>query len=166
MILNDIILTLQNAGIENAAYEARVITSHITGISEAMLLSSKGEELNISEECAETLSEAINRRANRYPLQYILGKWEFMGIPFEVNENCLIPRNDTELLCETAIARLPENGNFLDLCTGSGCIALAVAHHRPDVKVTALEKYHTTLAIAKKNCENLRYKGQSKICGS
>lgn len=155
MILNDIILTLQNAGIENAAYEARVITSHITGISEAMLLSSKGEELNISEECAETLSEAINRRANRYPLQYILGKWEFMGIPFEVNESCLIPRSDTELLCELAIDKIPENGNFLDLCTGSGCIALAVAHHRPDVKVTALEKYHTTLAIAKKNCENL-----------
>jgi len=153
MILNEIILTLQNAGVENAAYEARLITSHITGISEATLLSMKNDELCISEECETALSEAISRRAERYPLQYIIGKWEFMGIPLDVNENCLIPRSDTELLCELAIEKLPENGNFLDLCTGSGCIAIAVGHHRPDVKVTALEKYHTTLDVAKKNAE-------------
>ena len=155
MILNDIVLTLKNAGIENADYEARLIASHVTGIYEAMLLSSKNEELKLSEECEAALVEAVSRRAERYPLQYILGKWEFMGITFDVDERCLIPRSDTELLCELAIEKLEKDGNFLDLCTGSGCIALSVAHHRPDVKVTALEKYPAPLAVAKKNCESL-----------
>ena len=155
MIFNDIVLTLKNAGIENALHEARLITSHITGISEAKILSARFDEIEVSAESLAALTEAIERRCERYPLQYIIGQWEFMGIPFEVNENCLIPRSDTELLCETAMSKLPENGKFLDLCTGSGCIALAVAHHRPDVEVTALEKYPAPLNVAKKNCENL-----------
>ena len=155
MILNDIVVTLTNAGIENALYEARVIASHITGIPEAKLLSERSTEIKLEEEVEAALAEAVSRRAERFPLQYIIGKWEFMGLPIEVDENCLIPRSDTELLCETAIAKLPEGGRFLDLCTGSGCIALAVAHHRPDVQVSALEKYPLTLAVAKRNCKSI-----------
>lgn len=155
MILNEIVKTLEKAGIENALREALMIASHITGKSESIILSDRTSPLTEDNETEAKLVEAVSRRASREPLQYIIGKWEFMGLPFTVTPDCLIPRSDTELLCETAVSRLPQNGKFLDLCTGSGCIAVAVAHHRPDVDVTALEKYHHTLDIAMKNAKEI-----------
>ena len=163
MILNEIIKTLEEAGIENALREALMLASHVTGKSESIILSDRNAPLTDNSEVEEKLAAAVSRRATREPLQYIIGKWDFMGLPFTVTPDCLIPRGDTELLCETALSRLPQNGKFLDLCTGSGCIAVAVAHHRPDVDVTALEKYRHTLDIAKKNAENLVGKDRIKF---
>ncbi len=99
------------------------------------------------------LREAVEKRLTRYPLQYILGSWDFFGCRFAVNEHCLIPRPDTEVLVETAIKLIPENGVFIDLCTGSGCIAIAILVHRPDLRAVALELYPETLALAVKNAE-------------
>lgn len=99
------------------------------------------------------LEEAVARRLSRYPLQYILGEWDFFGCTFKVNEHCLIPRPDTELLVEQAIRYLPHGGTFADLCTGSGCIAVAVLKHRPDLSAVALELYPHTLALAMENAE-------------
>ena len=155
MTLNDIISTLQNAGIENPTHEAVLIASHFTGRSSASLLCDRALDISSDSALTDKINDAVSRRCSREPLQYILGSWNFMGLDFEVTEDCLIPREDTELLCECAISRMPEGASFLDLCTGSGCIAVSVAHHRPDVSVSALEKYPQTLNVARKNAKAL-----------
>lgn len=148
--LENIEKQLRSCGIENARNESLLLVSHFMNISKSELLFRRSENFE-----NDRLSCAIERRCSHYPLQYILGEWDFMGLTFKVNENCLIPRSDTELLSELAIEKLPENGNFLDLCTGSGCIAVSVAHFRKDVRVSALEKFENTLRVAKENCKNL-----------
>ncbi len=146
--LNEIVLHLKNAGIENPRRDALLLASAFEGVSDASLLCDPDGPLT-----SEKLIDAVERRANREPLQYILGEWEFMSLPFLVSPSCLIPRPDTEILVEYAIKHLPKNGTLLDLCTGSGCIAVAAAYYRPDVSVTAVEKYPEALAAARKNAD-------------
>ena len=100
---------------------------------------------------ATALETAVARRLTREPLQYILGEWEFYGCTFTVTPDCLIPRPDTEILVEAAIRALPKGARIADLCTGSGCIAVATLVHRPDVTADALELYPNTLALATEN---------------
>src|SRR5205823_2215975 len=85
------------------------------------------------------------------PIAYIVGKREFFGLDFAVNDKVLIPRPDTELLVELALARLPVDGAMLDMGTGSGAIAVAVAHNRLDVSVSALDASVEALAVARAN---------------
>jgi release factor glutamine methyltransferase len=99
------------------------------------------------------LEKAVARRLAREPLQYILGEWEFYGCQFMINEHCLVPRPDTELLVETAIRILPHRAHVVDLCSGSGCVAVATLVHRPDVTADALELYPETLGLACRNAE-------------
>ena len=101
------------------------------------------------------LADALARRYNREPLQYILGTWEFMGLPFTVSPDCLIPRPDTETLVEAALARLPICARVADLCTGRGCIGISLAHYRKDITVTAVELYENTAAAAERNARDL-----------
>ncbi len=162
MTLNDIISILENASIPSALNEACILASHFTGKGRASLICDRNAPLTSDENVLEALKGALTRRAAREPLQYIIGKWDFMGLTFEVTPDCLIPRADTELLCELAIEKTPKGGRFLDLCTGSGCIAISVAHERPDAHVSALEKYPDTLAVAKRNCKNI-LKDEKKI---
>lgn len=147
MTLDAIARSLREAGIDNAAFEARVIAEHFTGMSSAVLLARRTEALPHSDE----LERAVARRVAREPLQYIIGRWDFMGLAFSLTPDCLIPRADTELLCETAIELLPHGGSVLDLCTGSGCIAAAVACHREDAHVTALELSPRAAKVAHEN---------------
>ena len=97
------------------------------------------------------------------PLQYILGEWYFYGLTFEVNENCLCPRADTETAVEIAIKLLPEGANFLELCTGSGCIPISICKNRADVSGVATDIFPATLDIAERNAKanqvekNLRF---------
>lgn len=93
---------------------------------------------------------AVQKRLSHYPLQYILGSWEFMGYPFCVNENCLIPRPETELLCEYFFQKISKQSVVYDLCSGSGCIAVSV-HKKTGAKVFALEKYDGTFSVLKEN---------------
>ncbi len=143
--------TLAAAGIETAMHEAILLCERFTGKSGALLRAALDETLPESSE----LSAAVEKRCSRYPLQYILGEWEFMGLPFTVNENCLIPRADTEVLCEYIIAHAPKNGRFLDLCTGSGCIPAAVLRYRKDLTGAAVELYPETMAVAEENLARL-----------
>ena len=161
MTLNEIVNILEGAGIPSALNEACILASHFTGKSRAVLLCDRGAPVTEDTEALAALKTAVERRASREPLQYIIGKWDFMGLTFEVTPDCLIPRADTELLCELAIEKTPKGGRFLDLCTGSGCIAVSVAHARADLDVSALEKYHAPLAVAKRNCKRLL--GEEKI---
>lgn len=95
----------------------------------------------------------INRRMDGEPTQYILGKWEFYGLDFFVGEGVLIPRPDTETLVETALGILKgkENPRVLDLCSGSGCVAIAIKHFCPSATVTAVEYYDEAAEYLKRN---------------
>ena len=99
----------------------------------------------------EALREALQKRCAHYPLQYILGKWYFWRECYTVTPDCLIPRPDTEHLVERAIVKLPQGAEFLDLCTGSGCVAISVLASRPDTTATAVDLFEPTLALAAEN---------------
>lgn len=138
--------TLSRGGIEEPATEASLLLERFGGVSHATLMTERDRLFD-----TPALETAITRRLSREPLQYILGEWEFMGCPFTVSPDCLIPRPDTEILVETALRILPPNAHVVDLCTGSGCIAVSTLVHRPDVTADALELYPKTLALATEN---------------
>ena len=148
MKYREAVKALKKNGIESAEYEAAVLFCVLLGLERAELPLVADEDFE-----NEKLSAAIERRMQGYPLQYILGEWEFFGLSFEVNEKCLAPRPDTEILVEKAIKLLPENAEFLELCTGSGCIPISICKSRPDVKGRATELYPETLAVAQRNAE-------------
>ena len=148
MTFADAVKKLDQAGVEAARYDAAILAERLCGINRATLPLMYGEELNSPE-----FDAAIESRANRTPLQYILGGWEFFGIWFELDENCLCPRPDTEITVENALKLLPENGRFLELCTGSGCISVSICKTRHDLSGIATDKFQGTAAIARKNAE-------------
>ena len=137
---------LSRAGIDQPAYEASLLLEHFAGVSYATLMTDRDRVYDLP-----ALESAVTRRLSREPLQYILGEWDFCGCTFRVTPDCLIPRPDTEILVETAIKALPRGARVADLCTGSGCIAVATLYHRPDVTADALELYPPTLALATEN---------------
>ena len=130
MTLSEIKKALRDAGIENFDGEAYILNEEF---------------------CGEELEKALARRINREPLQYIIGKWVFFREEYFVSPACLIPRSDTEILVEYLVKRLPQGAHFLDLCTGSGCIAISTAKNRPDVCGKACDISTDALEIAKKN---------------
>ena len=96
-------------------------------------------------------NDAYRRLEAREPLAYILGEWYFYGETYHVTPDVLIPRSDTEILVEAAIRRIPRGGVFADLCTGSGCIAVSVLCHRPDLTAVAVDITDSALKIAREN---------------
>ena len=140
---------LCRAGIESADWDARLLIEHALGQDATRYLSDPDRELPPS----ETLLDAVERRATRYPLQYIIGEWDFYRQTYEVSPDCLIPRADTELLVEEAIKKLPYGARFADLCTGSGCIAISVLAERQDTTAIAVDTFENTLSVARKNAE-------------
>lgn len=94
---------------------------------------------------------AYDRLAAHEPLAYILGEWYFYDEVYHLNRDCLIPRADTEHLVEAGIRRLPKNARFLDLCTGSGCVAISILRHRPDLTALALDIAPGALEMASEN---------------
>ncbi len=97
--------------------------------------------------------ERVQRRAKGEPVQYILGETEFWSLPFTVCPAVLVPRADTEVLVEEALARMENSGSILDVGTGSGAIAVAMAHEKPGVQVTALDCSEAALQVARGNAE-------------
>lgn len=111
------------------------------------------EEENLSEEQQLHFETAIRERGQRVPLQYILGTQEFMGLSFTVNSNVLIPRQDTETLVEEALTYVTDGMEVLDLCTGSGCIAVSIKKNRPGATVSASDVSKQALLVAKENAK-------------
>ena len=99
--------------------------------------------------------ELVRRRAEGEPTAYLLGTKEFFGRPFRVDARVLVPRPETELLVEVALAALPAGGRALDLCTGSGCIAVSLALGRPGATVVATDVSEDALALARENADAL-----------
>ncbi len=127
----------------------RILLCHALGLSRVGLITQSGRRLTQDE--ALRLSTLIQRRLAGEPIAYIIGQREFFGLPFEVSDAVLIPRPDTELLVELALERLPRQARLLDMGTGSGAIAVALAHSRPDASVTALDVSSAALAVARRN---------------
>lgn len=106
----------------------------------------------VTDEQALKLNEAIVRLLHGYPLQYVLGSTQFMGLPFCVRENVLIPRNDTEVLAELAIRWIGDKTcRVLDLCCGSGCIGIAIAHYCAGAKVVLADISKYALSLTREN---------------
>ena len=140
--------TLKRAGVVSATAEMRTILSEVTGLSPLEVPLSHRE---LARDEQTRLEAILDRRTKHEPLQYILGKAYFFDLELEVAPAVLIPRPETELLVEWVLKELPRNGKLLDLGTGSGAIALAVARHRMDAAVTAADLSADALAVAERN---------------
>jgi len=138
-----------------ARLEARVLAAFAWNVSPAWLIAHDTDPLSDAHVAAfETL---LTRRLEGVPIAYIVGAREFYGRPFLVSADVLIPRPDTELLVERALARIPSDQavDVLDLGTGSGCIAITLALERPLARVTAADRSAAALAIARRNADIL-----------
>ena len=135
---------------EDNSFEALCLFEDILGYTKEQIYLSgiEADEVQISK-----INDAVLRRKNGEPLQYILGKWDFYDMTFSVGEGVLIPRPETEMLVDFALEKLKNIPNpvVFDLCSGSGCVGLSVAKHRPDATVFLLEKERNALRYLLKN---------------
>jgi release factor glutamine methyltransferase len=129
----------------------RILLCHALGITRTALITQSDRALTADE--AARLSALIQRRLDGEPVAYLVGRREFYGLDFTVGPAVLIPRPETELLVELALERLPPRGRVLDMGTGSGAIADALANTRPDEQVTALDDRTAALDVARHNAQ-------------
>lgn len=143
---------LAEKGVENARRESEWLLCAATGLDRVGLYLNFEKPLNDQELAG--FRALVARRGKREPLQHILGSQEFDGLSFEVSPAVLIPRHDTEVLIEEALRLAPHAKTVLDIGTGSGCIAIALAHRLPKAVVAAIDLSTDALAIARRNAEN------------
>ena len=129
--------------------ENRILLCHALGINRVGLITQSERALTDAE--AAALNALVARRQQGEPIAYIVGKREFFGLDFQVTDAVLIPRPDTELLVELALERLPPQARVLDMGTGSGAIAVAIAHSLPGARVSALDVSQAALEVARAN---------------
>jgi release factor glutamine methyltransferase len=137
--------------VENARLDAEVLLGHALGRDRAWLLVHMQDQLD--EQGRLAYENSIGRRAVREPLQYITGLQEFWGLPFIVTSDVLIPRPETELVVEAAVrtGKTTATPVFVDLCTGSGCIAISLAKEHPQARIFATDRSRAALDIARRN---------------
>jgi release factor glutamine methyltransferase len=142
---------LEQAGIESAGQEALWLVEHVLRLPAHHVIADRDRLLSPAELVAAR--GLIKRRVGREPLQYILGTQEFCGLEFDVNPAVLIPRPETELLVEYVAQRISaeRQATIVDVCTGSGCIAVAIARLRPHARVMATDLSSPSLAVARQN---------------
>ena len=140
---------------EAAPYEAKEIIGSVLSLREAeiSMIPFLGREM--SEEACKKAESLAERRNTREPLEYILGKAWFYGICFDVTKDCLIPQADTEIVCEKLISRLESGARFADICTGSGCIALAALINTENTIAVGYDISEPALSVARRNAEKL-----------
>ena len=150
----------EKAGVDSPAFEVSVLMEDLLGLPRMPEVSVPEKELSAEEK--EKLFSAAKKRASGYPLQYIIGSWEFFGRKFFVGEGVLIPRPETELLCETVLKYFSRSmpPKIIDLCSGTGCIAITLAKELSGADVTALELYDGAFGYLERN--NALYKNTVK----
>lgn len=147
MTLNEAIRLLRQSGVPSPEHDARELFEFFGGYPH-------GVPLPPDTDCDNReLAAAVRRRAEREPLQYIIGKAYFYRECYEVSPDCLIPRSDTEMLVDYAVKALPKEAKFLDLCTGSGCIAISTLANTRDTLAVAVDVSKSALALAGRNAE-------------
>ncbi len=142
---------LEKVGIDDAKIDAFLLLEAGIGIDKAKYYLDKEKEISKEEE--KRFFDMIDRRVNHEPCQYIIGKTNFMGFDINVNKNVLIPRQDTESVVEETLKRIPSNAKVLDMCTGSGCIAIALKKLKENIDVYAVDISTDALEVAKKNID-------------
>lgn len=154
---------LKRAGVEAYSLEARLLISHaVSKTKEAFL---RDLTLYTSTEVERRIQDLLQRRLAGEPLAYLTGEWEFYGLPIKVTPDVLIPRMDTEVLVDTAVAALvgrKMDARILDLCSGSGCIGCAISHELPAARLVMVDISERALEISR---QNLRLNRQNRtIC--
>ncbi len=145
-------------GIEDAAFDTDAIIKHVTGKDRRLY-----GDFVLSKQQAECLRECALKRCERYPLQYIIGEWDFLDFTLKIGEGVLIPRCDTEIVCQTAIEFAKDfcaknegaEPNIADFCAGSGAIAIGIKKSVPDANVSALELSSNALFYLNENVKTL-----------
>lgn len=152
--LRETAAALRAAGIKDAAFEASELCLAACG-RDAYL-----DDTPLSEAEAARLRALTARRCAHEPLQYLCGEWDFLDLTLSVGPGVLIPRADTETVAEAAVrfARMRPSPAALDLCSGTGCLALSIAEHVPDARVTAVELFADAFVYLARN--NARYGGK------
>ena len=146
------------AGVEDYQLEARLLVCAAAGKTREAYF----RDLNyyVTPDFEKKVADMVARRIAGEPSAYITGEWEFMGIPLKVTKDVLIPRDDTEVLAGTAIDMLRTKDisgtRVLDLCTGSGCVGIAVASNVPDCRIVCIDKYYEATVICRENVERNR----------
>ena len=148
MTYKETIEVLRSNGIEDPAFDAAELLCRFAGVSKSALLADPNKDYGSDE-----LLDAIRKRCERIPLQYILGEWEFFGLTFEVSEACLCPRADTEITVAEVLKRLRDGSKILELCTGSGCISISICRERRHTVAVATDLFDDTLSLAMRNAE-------------
>ena len=157
-LIKDGIEKLQKASDLDATVDAWLLAEEVLGITRVQYFINPQRLVN--KEDADKFFKFIDMRCNKIPLQHITGKQEFMGLSFNVNEDVLIPRQDTELLVEMVLNYLKQkiqgnNVDVLDMCTGSGCIAISIKKLAENVDVTAVDLSQNALKVAIDNAKQL-----------
>ncbi len=152
-LLRDGIRTLSASGLPTARPDAEWLLADLLGVDRVALYA---ESPGVGEAAAGRYVEALARRAAHEPLQYVLGWEEFCGLRLRVTPAVLIPRPETEMLVEWALALTPQGATVCDLGTGSGCIACGIAVARPDASIIAVDLSREALAVAAVNVSALR----------
>ncbi len=143
------------AGIGTPRLDAEVLLRHVLNKDRAWMLAHFRDRLGEDLHCV--FERAVERRARREPLQYITGKQEFWGLEFAVSPEVLIPRPETELIIEAVLNSMQDRGQaftLVDLCTGSGCIAVVLAKELPQARIIATDKSAGALAVARENARS------------
>lgn len=144
---------LSSGGVEDAPFDADNLVAFGLKMTKTALLINFDREVDSEDE--KRICSLADRRISGEPLQYIIGEWEFYGLPFYVGDGVLIPRADTEILVDHAIEflRTRDNARVIDLCSGSGCIAISVKANLPSVSVSAVELYQNAMGYLTRNVE-------------
>ena len=143
---------MQQEDQQTASLLARHLLCYVSGKSHEQMVADR--EMYASQEVCDTMERSVARVLSGEPLAYVLGEWTFYGMTLYIDRNVLIPRDDTCALAQLAMKRglfLEQDPRILDLCTGSGCIGLAIAQRVKDARVTLADISKEALAVAKKN---------------
>lgn len=165
ILLQDTARLIEALGLapDSARIEVQCLIQHVLNVNRAYLLSHPERRLNKPEQAR--YDKLLQRRLHGEPIAYLLDEREFFGLSFKVTPATLIPRPETELLVELALQRIPPHGPYcvLDLGTGSGAIALSIAHSRPDIEVLACDASAAALDVARENARRLGINNASFI---
>ncbi|MBR4670508.1 MAG: peptide chain release factor N(5)-glutamine methyltransferase [Butyrivibrio sp.] len=160
-ILENGINTLERAGITEAKLDARLLLEYACGTDHSTLYAHPDREVADSEQ--QKYNELLSRREKREPVAYILGKWDFMGLSFNVSKDVLIPEQDTEVLVEEALRYCEDKMRILDLCTGSGCIALSLLNYTNETTAVCTDISEAALNMAKENADSLGFSDRAEF---